>query len=158
MSDELLQAMWDAFTAAYDGDSKLESGRAVLDVLHANGYRRCAEGQAVTQWCAEAERVRANLKALEDEHIAYADDVGDALGQRKGEPLLTCARRVVAEVERLRADAERYRWLRREVDGPHAPLAQVLWKFNNIRDNFRWTNLSDGQTLDEHIDAARGES
>lgn len=62
------------------------------------------------------------------------------------------------EVESLRADAERYRWLRGEVHGPRVPLAQVLWKFNNIRDNFRWTNLSDGQTLDEHIDAARGES
>lgn len=93
-----------AFVTTPVGDDRWQ---AVLDVLHQAGYRRCAEGQAVTQWCAEAERVRANLKALEDEHIAYADDVGDALGQGEDEPLLTCARRVVAEVERLRADAER---------------------------------------------------
>ena len=98
--DELLHNMSRAFWASNGGSDN--SMRAVLDVLHAHGYRRCAEGRAVTQWCAEAERVRANLKALEDGHIAYADDVGDALGQRKGEPLLTCARRVVAEVERLR--------------------------------------------------------
>jgi hypothetical protein len=37
------------------------------------------------------------------------------------------------------------------------PLAQVVWKLNNIRNGHKWTNLSDGQVLDEHIDAARGE-
>jgi len=58
-------------------------------------------------------------------------------------------------------DAERYRWLRAETDGVVAPLARVVWKRNNIRDSGDWANLSDGQTLDEHIDAAiraRGES
>lgn len=55
----------------------------------------------------EAERERADalmrrLVAIEDEHVAYADDVGDALGQGEDEPLLTCARRVVAERDALR--------------------------------------------------------
>lgn len=54
----------------------------------------------------------------------------------------------------LRRDAERYRWLRGEVQGPHTPLAQVVWKRNNIRESGDWTNLSDGQALDEAIDAA----
>ncbi len=63
-----------------------------------------------------AERERADalmrrLVAIEDEHVAYADDVGDALGQGEDEPLLTCARRVVAERDALR---ERLREL---VDG-----------------------------------------
>ncbi len=54
----------------------------------------------------------------------------------------------------LRRDAERYRWLRGEVQGPHTPLAQVVWKRNNIRESGDWTNLSDGHALDEAIDAA----
>jgi hypothetical protein len=33
-------------------------------------------------------------------------------------------------------------------------LAQVVWKRNNIRESGDWTNLSDGQALDEAIDAA----
>ena len=55
-----------------------------------------------------------------------------------------------------RQDAERYRWLRGEVQGPHVPLAQVVWKRFNIRDSGDWTNLADGTSLDEHIDRARG--
>lgn len=111
---ELLQTMLDAYFSA-SGPSDIPFGlemsamRAVLDVLHAHGYRRCAEGQGATQWCAEVERVRANLKALEDEHIAYADDVGDALGQGEYEPLLTCARRVMARAEKAEAEVERLR-------------------------------------------------
>lgn len=153
---ELLQAMSAAFGDA-DGD-RTESMRAVLDVLHANGYRRCAEGQGMTQscllaedanaaqraaendlakyiaWCAmaeaEVEWLRANIRAVEDDHIAYSDHVGDVLGQGEDEPLLTRARQVMSElsvarqqIERLRAerdalraDAERYRWLRSEMD------------------------------------------
>jgi len=95
--EELLDAMCQAYWKA--GPGIRNPMRSILELLHAHGYRRCAEGQKVTQWCAEAERIRANLKALEDEHIAYADDVGDALGQGEDEPLLTCARRVVAEFE-----------------------------------------------------------
>jgi hypothetical protein len=103
--------------------------QAVLDILHANGYRRCAEGQGVTQWCAEVERVRANLKALEDEHIAYADDVGDALGQGEDEPLLTCARRVVAEVERLRGCRDELKEIGRAINDPrvHNTMTIAEW-------------------------------
>lgn len=62
---------------------------------------------------------------------------------------------VVAAVRALRDDAERYRWLRGEVHGPHIPLAQVVWKSRNIRDSGEWTNLADGPSLDAAIDAAR---
>lgn len=60
----------------------------------------------------------------------------------------------LAAPDDIAKDAERYRWLRGEVQGPHLPLAQVVWKLNNIRDSHKWTNLVDGATLDEHIDAA----
>jgi hypothetical protein len=113
MSDELLHAMFNVGACWKAGTGITSSMRAVLDLLHANGYRRCAEGQRTTQWCAEVERVRANLKALEDEHIAYAEDfhayvedVGKTLEQGEDESLFTCARRVMAEVERLRAMIE----------------------------------------------------
>ena len=36
--------------------------QAVLDILHANGYRRCAEGQRTTQWCGEVERLRHDIE------------------------------------------------------------------------------------------------
>jgi len=36
--------------------------QAVLDILHANGYRRCAEGQRTTQWCGEVEKLRHDIE------------------------------------------------------------------------------------------------
>jgi len=56
--------------------------------------------------------------------------------------------------EAAEADARRYRWLRGEVQGPHIPLAQVVWKLHGDRNSGQWTNLSDGASLDAHIDAA----
>lgn len=58
------------------------------------------------------------------------------------------------ECAALQRDAERYCWLRGEVQGPHIPLAQVVWKWNGIRDSGDWTNLSGGDSLDSHVDAA----
>ena len=43
---------------------------------------------------------------------------------------------------------------RQLANGPHAPLAQVSWKLNNLRDSGKWTNLADGASLDREIDAA----
>ena len=60
-------------------------------------------------------------------------------------------------VERLEKDAARYRWLRDE----HYiinPLAAVVWKKNDDRDESEWVNTVDGYSLDCHIDAAMGES
>jgi hypothetical protein len=57
----------------------------------------------------------------------------------------------LAELEK---DAARYRWLRGEVGGGHVPLAQVVWKLNGDRQCGEWTNLTDGASLDEEIDAA----
>jgi len=57
--DELLQAMWGAFQR-HELTGHTDSPMvAVLDVLHKAGYRRCAEGQKVTQWCAEVEKAQA---------------------------------------------------------------------------------------------------
>jgi hypothetical protein len=80
MSDELLQAMWDAYKHP---QGHLASMRAVLDVLHAHGYRRCAEGQRTTQWCGR-----------------LAD---------MSRPILERAEKAEAEVERLRARDEQWR-------------------------------------------------
>lgn len=59
-------------------------------------------------------------------------------------------------IRQLANDAKRYQWLRGEVEGPHIPMAQVVWKSQWIRDSGNWTNLIDGKSLDEHIDAAIG--
>ena len=50
------------FVATPVGDDRWQ---AVLDVLHANGYRRCAEGQRVTQWCDRAEKSEAEVARLQ---------------------------------------------------------------------------------------------
>jgi hypothetical protein len=62
---------------------------------------------------------------------------------------------VKAERDGLRADAERYRWMR----GQHfhfdlPPIAQCVWK-QGSNPNGEWANLIDGDDLDKHIDAAR---
>jgi hypothetical protein len=55
-----------------------------------------------------------------------------------------------AEVEALRTDAERYRWLREEEDTV-SPYSQVLFK-----SGAGFSNVPDGDGLDAAIDAARG--
>lgn len=67
----------------------------------ADALANALDGLAVER--ARTESLHARLVAIEDQHIAYADDVGDALGQGEDEPLLTCARRVIADRDRLRA-------------------------------------------------------
>lgn len=47
---ELLNGMCEAYWKATPGITS--SMRNILKFLHANGYRRCAEGQAVTQYCS----------------------------------------------------------------------------------------------------------
>lgn len=53
-------------------------------------------------------------------------------------------------------DAKRYRWLRNEVD-TDLPVAQVVWKRNNIRDSSDWVNMVDAKDVDSSIDAAMKE-
>lgn len=50
-----------AFVTTPPGDDRWQ---AVLDVLHANGYRRCAEGQRTTQWCDRANKAEAMIARL----------------------------------------------------------------------------------------------
>jgi len=56
-----------------------------------------------------------------------------------------------AEVERLRADAERYRWLRNEHDR-YDPAMRCSAKYKLDRQSHEWVNVAD---LDSCIDAAR---
>ena len=58
---------------------------------------------------------------------------------------------LVADAERLREDAERYRWLRAQ-HGIIRPQAACV--FNIGHD---WANVADGPSLDRDIDAARKE-
>ncbi len=96
--------------------------------------------------------VSAELAALDAALAEPQETFAESLFRRSWE----AHRAALAEPEQnvLRRDAERYRWLRGEVQGPHTPLAQVVWKRNNIRESGDWTNLSDGHALDEAIDAA----
>ena len=64
------------------------------------------------------------------------------------------ARKIVAatlEIERLRKDAERYRWLRASQGRPTRPASVVTWL------DEPW-EPEDGDTLDEFIDAAMNDA
>lgn len=57
-----------------------------------------------------------------------------------------------AEIEGLRKDAERYRWLRAEHERVD-PVCHLTWKLGLRRDETNWVNTA---RLDESIDAAKG--
>lgn len=94
-------------------------------------------------------------------HIATATAHGDDLPEAEAyqlllaacgaAPLPTITPERLAEME---ANERRYLWLRGEVEGPHVPMAQVVWKLNWNRAGSQWTNLADGKSLDEHCDKA----
>jgi hypothetical protein len=93
---------------------EVERLRAVLAVVREHDSAALtAERERADRAEAEVERLRANIRADEEEHIAhavdfhaYVEDVGKTLEQGEDESLFTCARRVMAEVERLRAMIE----------------------------------------------------
>lgn len=110
MSDELLQAMWGAYTSVSDPRPfrAHDAMRAVLDVLHSNGYRRCAEGQAVTQYCSAWEQADKACRDLTEKVIPN-------IRER--------AEKAEAEVERLR----QYLYdLCNAIDGERCPT-QAEW-------------------------------
>lgn len=117
-----------AFATTPLGDDRWQ---AVLDVLHANGYRRCAEGQRTTQWCGEVEKLREHVRERELLHAQSLDAA-------------------VAEVERLRAANAQ---LVAELES--IAIANPLrWEFD-MRDQFQAWAQSRARAA---IDAARGES
>lgn len=69
---ELLQAMAQAYRQQPAMVPEFAM-RAVLNILHAHGYRRCAEGQGVTQWCERANKAEAALANLQGD---YTEETG----------------------------------------------------------------------------------
>ena len=60
-----------------------------------------------------------------------------------------------ARIAQLEQDAKRYRYLRSQVNNDEGtPMAQVVWKLHWVRESSNWTNLVDGNNLDEHCDKA----
>jgi hypothetical protein len=57
----------------------------------------------------------------------------------------------MSELEELRKDAERYRWLRQEHDRVD-PICHLCWKQNGDRKSSEWVNTAN---LDASIDAAK---
>ena len=115
MSDELLHAMCEAYWKAAPGITN--SMRNILELLHANGYRRCAEGQRVTQWCDRAEKAEAEVERLRAEldeiasvlpGVAYMDppDGGSPSIAEQARRMRADLDRTAAEVERLRAEKD----------------------------------------------------
>jgi len=169
----------DAHKAQRQAENDLSQYMARCAMAEAEVLRLCAEKDAVkvAAWDkfasavgernalrADVERLRANIRAIEDEKNSYIDYVGDALGQdHDDESLWDAAQRVLSDRDRvrverdelseqltearierdaLRADAERYRWLRRA----------ALWTDEVC------AALSNGDpdAIDAAIDTARG--
>jgi hypothetical protein len=136
-----LEAAWNNLPAAIRAMPELSGLKdaisQALQVAAPEGEREAFEAACKR---AHGPRWRGIMRALDPMVAAW--EVWQARSAPAGEPTDT------------QRDAERYRWLRGEVHGPHIPLAQVVWKLHGIRDSSKWTNLSDGKALDEHIDAA----
>ena len=66
--------------------------------------------------------------------------------------------KLCAEAMGLRKDAQRYRWLHKQVShADFTPIAQCVWK-RNSDPNAMWVNLIDGEDMNNHIDAALAET
>jgi len=115
----------------------LKAGNYKLtDVLLRNGFRRCHNIFCnCGSWHYEG-----GYRARMDEITEALAEAGYPLSNENGNTPLRALGELVAEVEALRADAERYRWLRNKAGRGAA---------GSIFDNFN------GSAVDECIDAAR---
>jgi hypothetical protein len=167
-----LQAMMKAYWET--SKSGTDAMRAVLDVLHAHGYRRCAEGQRTTQWCERANKAEAMIARLTGD-LAGANRECEVRNQRE---LGYMARAESAEAEagRLRkmrdglgaacdlsaARAEKAEAALANLQGDYTEEASYLRKraekaeaeVERLREYIRERELIHAQSLD----AARGES
>lgn len=84
--EELLDAMCQAYWKA--GPGIRISMRSILELLHQAGYRRCAEGQRVTQYCSAWEQADKACRDLTEKVLPN---------------IRARAEKAEAEVERLRA-------------------------------------------------------
>ena len=100
-----------------------------------------AAAAEITRLRAEVESEKATSKILLD---SYADENGRISAERD-------ALKAEVEVEALRADAERYRWLR-EQHWFDSPICVVV---NPKMQLLLGTHCPFGEKLDEKIDAAR---
>lgn len=123
-------AAWGEVEALKAGNYKL------TDVLLRNGFRRCHNIFCnCGSWHYEG-----GYRARMDEITEALAEAGYPLSNENGNTPLRALGELVAEVEALRADAERYRWLRNKAGRGAA---------GSIFDNFN------GSAVDECIDAAR---
>lgn len=109
--------------------AELESAHAIAIEI---GAQYAAERDTLR---AEVETLKVALRMGAEAEVARAHEV---VGLRE-------------EVERLRADAERYQWLRLEHQR-HDPICHLSWKRNGDRSSSEWVNTAD---LDTAIDHAR---
>lgn len=63
-----------------------DDGSCNCTELLKRGWRRCAKGQKTTQWCAEAERVRGELREQKQSDEVLLRQALEALLGQRGEP------------------------------------------------------------------------
>jgi predicted nuclease with TOPRIM domain len=116
--------------------------RALIVTLRGRLFDRLLGGETLRQRLrvaeAEVDRLRTEVETLTDSNASKADRL-----DRLGETVV----RLSAEVEALRADAERYRWLRDVSEPPHN-------FYLSVPDEFAGVCYQPGE-VDAYIDAAR---
>lgn len=158
-NDELLQAMMAVWVKHPGGMTQAMA--AILDFLHANGYRRCAEGQRTTQWCERAEKAEAEVERLRSAANFAANAADGFRAERdvwRGRTI--CADderdRLRDEVERLRANIEQWKEVVKDAfyDGFWAPATYNDTVLNEVDEE--WEEYKQSPIYKAAIDAARG--
>lgn len=132
--------------------AEMERQQAVIE-----GYKKDqAEGIAmqiasnsqITELRVEVERLEKIIELYRTANFAKAKEI-ERLSAELGD-LPQAQAEMLAECKRLKADANRYQWLRAE-HHVLTPLAHVVWKQAGDRNSSHWVNTTD---LDSEIDAA----
>jgi predicted RNase H-like nuclease (RuvC/YqgF family) len=125
-----------------------ENAALRAEVAHLRIYSSSLDEQRI-EGDAEIERLADEVEGLIESRDAYRDSCEDRADRidRLGESV----QRLTAERDALRADAERYRWLRSE-HARHDPICHLMWKRNGDRSCGEWVNTA---VLDTSIDLAR---
>lgn len=127
--------------------------RQVRGIAYTNDYPNVAavylepdENGPLVMHADHVAEMRANSDAYHDEVNRLAD-LGEREGRRYADELAQERKRLTAELEALRADAERYRWLREKATWYHCYITNTM----KLQEKFS----ADVNGLDAAIDAAR---